>query len=301
MARRLLPLVVVLVLASACAGLSTPTTVSSATTLPTPLITLAPPPPEATTTTVGEPTTTTTVPPPTNTCVVGPSTSAEGYTQGCAVLGLEVLAPDEVDPKALWQVSDRIFNMLLHRPDLATAVVDAGINARVVSKDQRLRTLPEFGNLYRLYPGTDWDRAGRSFPGTDLIPLVAGAEENLLCLDGDRYAGDDQFVRAFALTIRRFGMARVDPGTDARIEQAYSIATAQGLWVNTLAEINSDEYWVEGTQSYFDVNLEEPDDRPPNSSHNHVNTREELRRYDPMLFEIARSVYGDTTWRPTCP
>lgn len=301
MARRLLPIAVVLLLASACAGASTPTTVSSSTTLPTPLTTLAPHSPESTTTTAGEPTTTTTVPPPTNTCVVGPTTSVEGYTQGCKVLGFEILAPADVDPQALWQVSDRIFNMLLERPDLATAVADAGINARVVSEGKQLRGLPEFGDLYRLYPGTDWDRVGRSFPGTDLIPLVVGAEENLLCLDGDRYDGDDQFVRAFALTIRRFGMTRVDPGTDARIEQAYSMAMAQRLWVNTLAEINSDEYWVEGTQSYFDVNLEEPDDRPPNSSHNQVDTREELRRYDPMLFEIARSVYGDTTWRPTCP
>lgn len=300
MVRRLLPLVALLVLASACTGSGDAAATSSSSTSHAPLTTLTPPPSE-TTTTSGPPTTTTTIPPPTNECVVGPQSSIEGYTQGCDVVGFEVLAADEVDGQAVFEVSDRIFNMLLARPDLNNALVVAGVNARVIGKDQTLRDLPEFGELYELYPGTDWDRAARSFPGTDLIPLVAGAEENLMCLDDDRFAGEDPFVRDFALAIRRFGMHTADPGTDARIEQSYAAAIAQGLWVNTLAEINSDEYWAEGTQSYFDVNLEEPDDRPPNSSHNHVDTRDELRRYDPRLYDIALSVYGNTDWRPTCP
>ncbi len=225
----------------------------------------------------------------------------EGYTQGCDVVGFEILAPDGVDGQAVLEISDRMFNMLLARPDLNDALVIAGINARVIGQNQALPDLPEFVELYEFYPGTDWDRAARSFPGTDLIPLVAGAEESLLCLDDDRYTSEDPFVRDFALAIRRFGMYTVDPGTNARIEQSYGAAIAQGLWVNTLAEINSDEYWAEGTQSYFDVNLEEPEDRPPNSSHNHVDTRDELRQYDQRLYDIARSVYGDTEWRPTCP
>ncbi|MEZ5175315.1 MAG: hypothetical protein R2823_03825 [Acidimicrobiia bacterium] len=230
-----------------------------------------------------------------------PRTSIDGYAKGCDVLGIEILAADEVDPDAVVQLSDRIFNMLINRPDLNAALVAAGVNARVIGKDQRLPELPEFGELYDLYPGTDWNRAARSFPGTDAIPLVAGAEENLLCLDGDRYEGEDSFLREMAMAIRRFGMIAVDPTTDARIEQAYATAIARGLWVNTLAEINSDEYWAEGTQSYFDSNLEEPDDRPPNSSHNQIDTRDELREYDRFLSDTLVSVFDATGWRPTCP
>lgn len=198
-------------------------------------------------------------------------------------------------------MSDRIFNMLVARPDLLGALVDAGISSRVIGQDQRLPSLPEFVDVYNFYPGTDWDRAARSFPGTDLIPFVAGAEENLLCLDGDRYEGEDPFLRDMALAIRRFAMFSVDPITTGSIDRAYATAIAQGLWINTVAEINSDEYWAEGVQSYFDLNLEEPDDRPPNSAHNHVDTREELKAYDPSLYEIARSVFGNTPWRPSCP
>ncbi|MCB1247555.1 MAG: hypothetical protein KDB69_09840, partial [Acidimicrobiia bacterium] len=106
------------------------------------------------------------------------------------------------------------------------------------------------------------------------------------------------FVREFAISLRRFGLSVVDPATDARIEQAYATAIAEGRWVNTLAEINSDEYWAEGVQSYFDANLEEPDDREPNSSHNQVDTRGELHDYDRTLHDIAFTVFGNSTWRP---
>jgi hypothetical protein len=233
--------------------------------------------------------------------VVAPNISVEGYTQGCTVLDIEILAGEDVDPAALVQMSDRIFNMLIMRPDLQSAINAAGIDARVMDSTQRITTLPEFEDLYDLYPGTDWDRRGRSYPGIDAVPYIAGAEENLLCLEDDFYAGEDPFIRDMALTIRRFGMASVDPQTSARIEQAYGTAIARGLWVNTLAEIDSDNYWQEGVQSFFDVNLEEPEDRPPNSSHNHVDTRQELRAYDTTLWEIAVSIFGDTDWRPSCP
>jgi len=289
--------------AAACTNSSenTSTTSTPTTTVP-PVTTLAA---TSTTTssatTVPATTTTTTVPLPTNDCVVAPNASVDGHTQGCTVLDIDLLAGEDVDSSALVQMSDRIYNMLIARPDLQGAINAAGIEGRGMGAAQRITELPEFVDLYDFYPGTDWDRRGRSYPGIDLIPFIAGAEENLLCFEKDFYVGEDAFIRDFALTIRRFGMAVADPQTDARIEQAYGTAIAKGLWVNTLAEIDSDNYWQEGVQSFFDLNLEEPEDRPPNSSHNHVDTRQELRAYDTTLWEIAISVFGDTDWRPSCP
>jgi hypothetical protein len=233
--------------------------------------------------------------------VVAPDVLVDGYTQGCEVLGITILAAEEVDPIAIEQMADRIFNMLIDRPDLVVALNDVGVSGRVIGDDKRITSLPEFSELYDLYPGTDWNRRGRSFPGTDVIPIVAGGEENLMCLEETYYQDEDNFVRTMALTIRRFGLEVVDPVTNAAIDRAYQTAIAKGLWKNTLAEINSSEYWAEGTQSFFDTNLEEPEDRPPNSSHNLVNTRAELSAYDPDLYAIALSVYGDTGWYPTCP
>ncbi len=276
------------------------TTSTSSTTVGLPLTTLPPTEASTTSTTQTPPTTTTTLP-PTNDCAVSPDTSTEGYSQSCEVLGITVLAAEDVDPIALDQMADRIFNMLLERPDIVASFNTNEVSGRVIGEGERITDLPEFEELFELYPGTDWDRRGRSFPGTDLIPVVAGAEENLMCQEERYYQGEDNFVRTFAIAIRRFGLQFVDPITNAAIDRAYQTAIAQGLWTNTLAEINSYEYWAEGTQSFFDTNLEEPDDRPPNSSHNAIDTREELRAYDPDLYQLALSVYGDTGWYPECP
>lgn len=304
MGRFLLPLLLLALLAGACTSSDAAEPIAPTTTLAT-VTTLASTGEVQTTTTTPTGTTaaptTTTVPPPTNDCVVASNTSTEGYTQGCTVLDILLLAEEEVDPAALDAQADRILNMLITRPDLIAALQESAVEGRVIPAGSRITSVPDYGDLYDDYPGTDWNRLGRSFPGTEMLPVFSGAEENLLCSTEDRYEGEDIFVRTFALTIRRFGLDAVDEGTSAAINQAYSRAIAAGLWKNTLAEINDDEYWMEGVQSYFDANREDTaEDREPNSSHNAVNTRDELAEYDPALWAIANSVFGDTDWRPGC-
>jgi len=301
MSRATLTLVVVALFAVACTPAeSTPPESTSSTDAIAPVTTLAPTP-TTTSTTLSPETTTTTVPLPENECEVAPATNVEGYTQGCTLLGLEILAGDEVDAAAVSAMADRVYNMLVNRPDYAPSIAAYPIGLRIIGSSQRIMELPEFNDIYFHHPGIDWRFLGRSFPGTEIIPFAAGAEENLLCAAEDRYEGEDNFMRDFAITTRRFAMDIVDEPTSTAIEQAYAVAIAEGKYVNTLAEINSEQYWAEGVQSFFDANLEDnAEDREPISSHNHVNTREELRDYDRALYEIAVSVFGDTDWRPGC-
>jgi hypothetical protein len=271
-----------------------PTTIASVTTL-------APVSTTTTSSTLPPGTTTTTSAVPDNECAVKATTAVEGYSQGCTVLGLEVLAGEQVDPSAIDELADRAYNMLVNRPEYAEAIAAFPIGIRIIGSSQRIMDLPEFEDIYFHHPGIDWRFLGRSFPGTETIPFAAGAEENLLCSTEDRYEGEDNFMRDFAITIRRFAMGAVDESTSAAIDQAYAVAIAEGKWKNTLAEINSEQYWAEGVQSFFDANVEDnAEDREPISSHNHVNTRNELRTYDRALYQIAISVFGDTEWRPSC-
>ena len=301
MSRTALALVAVALLAAACtpaesspADTTTTTTIAAVTTLPPATST-------TTSTTLPAETTTTTVPLPENECDVGPATNVDGYTQGCTVLGLEILAGEEVDADAVAEMADRVYNMLVNRPDYAPPIAAYPIGLRIIGDSQRIMDLPEFEDIYFHHPGIDWRYRGRSFPGTEEIPFAAGAEENLLCSTEDRYEGEDSFIRDFAITMRRFAMDSIDEPTSIAIEQAYAVAIAEGKYKNTLAEINSEQYWAEGVQSFFDANLEDnAEEREPLSSHNHVNTREELREYDRALYEIAISVFGDTEWRPSC-
>lgn len=247
----------------------------------------------STTTTTLPPTTTTTLPP--NDCAVA-LVADPFYEKQCTVLGIEVVGSGAVSDEAIEAAAERVHGMLVQRLDLAEALASAGISVAVIGADERITDLPDFTDLYRLYPGTEWRRTGRSFPGTVEIPMAAGAEENLLCLEGDRFAGQDLFARDFARTILRFGLAEVDVPGQREIERAFNRAVAEGLWKDTLAEVNVDQYWAEITQSHFDVNGY-PDDEDAAAT---VRARNDLRRHDPYGYEVALAVYTDTAWRPPC-
>src|SRR5690606_20483486 len=91
--------------------------------------------------------------------------------------------------------------------------------------------------------------------------------------------------------IHEVGMAGVDPTFDVRLKAAYDAALTEGLWKGCYAAINRSEYWAEAVQSWFDTNRENDHD------HNHVNTRAELREYDPRLAKLCEEVFGDGEWR----
>jgi len=252
---------------------------------------------DSTTTSTTSSTTTTTV--PQSECIVrSVGTDEDFYRETCEQTGIAIVAGDPVVSGALEAAADRMAAMLASRPDIAAALASSVEHVAIIGRDQRITTLPDFEELYSIHPGTDWNRLGRSFPGTEEIPVPAGAEENLLCLESDRYEGEDMFVRDFGWSMRRFGIAAVDPTLNREIEDAYNRAIAADLWRNTVAEVNSDMYWAEGVQSFFDVNNEEKDEK--DQVHNQIDTRDELRAYDPSLSSLLVEVFGESEWRPEC-
>jgi hypothetical protein len=286
------------------AGCQTASSETSATTTGTfaPLVTASVTTPQATTTfpTTTTPSTTTTTTLPVPECSVKAiGTEDDFYRKACDQNGIAIVAAESVDDAALEAAAARMAGLFAERPELANGVADAIDHVAIIGKSERITDLPDFEDLYFILPGTDWHRLGRSFPGSEEIPVAAGAEENLLCLDEDHYHGEDMFVRDFGWTIRRFGLASIEPGINEAIEDAYNHAIAADLWRHTIAEVNSDQYWAEGVESFFDANNEATDDT--DEIHNFVNTRDELRAYDPFLYQVLVNVFGETTWRPECP
>ena len=80
------------------------------------------------------------------------------------------------------------------------------------------------------------------------------------------------------------GFFPADPTFEGRLQEAYESARAAGLFANTYAMENSQEYWAEGVQDWYNTNLEAD---PPNGIHNFVDTREELLDYDPTLYALV--------------
>jgi peptidyl-prolyl cis-trans isomerase A (cyclophilin A) len=82
-----------------------------------------------------------------------------------------------------------------------------------------------------------------------------------------------------------------DPTFDGRLKNAFENARERGLWADTYAITNRQEYWAEAVQCWFDNNREN------DALHCHVNTRAELKEYDPELAKLCAETFGDGPWR----
>ena len=74
-------------------------------------------------------------------------------------------------------------------------------------------------------------------------------------------------------------------------------AMDNGLWHQTYAATNYQEYFAEGVQSWFNVNKEAD---PPNGIHNFVNIRDELKAYDPVLYELISRYFPEEEGKISC-
>ena len=161
-----------------------------------------------------------------------------------------------------------------------------------------LSGLPEFSDIGEFSPGLSWDertRGGGVGP-TRHRPVVVIAEQNLLCYENDVFPHEDIFVHEFAHGLLNMGVEQQPGGTEfrRRLETAYKDALDAGLWVGIYAGENADEYWAEGVQSWYDLN------DPPGPIHNEINTRAELKAYDPALAALLEEVFGESTVTASC-
>ena len=213
--------------------------------------------------------------------------------------GLPIVASLTTNDLALNTVRDIVNEILANRSDLRDAIASQNVRVGVMASGTVLTNLPEFRDIGEFEPGISWDertRGGGVGP-TDARPVLAIAEENLLCLGkADLYPYEDIFVHEFAHAVLNMGVERLPGGEDfrKRLNQAYSNALDAGLWNDTYAGENSDEYWAEGVQSWFGLN------DPPGSIHNEINTRLELEEYDPGLADLIREVFGEAVVTASC-
>lgn len=64
---------------------------------------------------------------------------------------------------------------------------------------------------------------------------------------------------------------------------------------NCYHSVNAGEYWAEGFQTWYDTN------RTMDHDHNHIQTRDQIKAYDPVLAKLLEDVLGDSKWRFVSP
>ncbi len=210
------------------------------------------------------------------------------YQKHVEVKGFPILGSGKVSDAALKEAAWIVSHELEGREDILRAMTRQHVRLVVMGFGEYTTDIPEHSHLQ---PKVYWDRRARGLGSTPEAPAVSCAEENLLAFPNDPYSTENILIHEFAHAIHETGMNQVDPAFDGRLEQAYAVAMTRGLWKGTYAATNRQEYWAEGVQSWFDNNREN------DALHNHVNTRAELKEYDPALAALVAGVLGDRPWR----
>lgn len=218
------------------------------------------------------------------------------YRQYLNADGIPVLASSAVDAKAVVSACQIVLHMVRARKDVRDAMMRQQQSVAIIGANEVTTDIPEYSNLYQIFPGQDWDRL-RGVGATLMIPVSSVGEENLLCLANDPFAGERLLVQTFATAVL-LGVEDVDNTFKSRIRAAYDAATSAGLWRNTYAAQNEIEYYAEGVQSWFDAN---PEVAQPDGNNGPINTRGELQAYDPALASLIAETMPSDSWRPTCP
>src|SRR5262245_66509 len=206
------------------------------------------------------------------------------YEKATDYKGLPILSSGKVSDEGLIEARYLIGKMLADRDDITAALVKNRCRFVVMAPTEMTTDVPEQRNMT---PKDYWDKRARGLGGR----ITSCGEENLLNLKGDRYRNENILIHEFGHCIHQYGLRTVDPKFDGRLRAIYARAIDKGLWKDTYAATNAGEYWAEGVQSYFDCNA------PPNRSHNDIDTREKLAKYDPDLFELIDEVFKKSPYR----
>ena len=202
--------------------------------------------------------------------------------------GLPVLGSTNVSDYAMLEARWILLHMLSHRQEILPVMATNRARLVVMAHNEYTTDVPEQANRA---PKVFWDRRARGLGGR----IASCGEENLLNFPGDPYSTENILVHEFAHAVLNVGMRALDPEFKDRVRAAYRKAVDAGLWKKTYAATDVEEYWAEGSQSWFENN------RESDAQHNHVNTRAELKEYDPELASLCAEVYGEISWRYVKP
>ncbi|MFV0290256.1 MAG: hypothetical protein ACK5IJ_05065 [Mangrovibacterium sp.] len=219
------------------------------------------------------------------------------YGKYASVNGIVVVSSCQVPDSAFMQACRLVDFMTKDLPnDVLRQMVERKARVGVMACNEGTTDIPEHAFLAN-DTTIDWNLRARGLGGNLNLPLTTCAEENLLCYQIDRYYAEDITIHEFAHAIHLIGIAPLDSTFNVLLQEKMENALAAGKYDNTYAKTNIYEYWAEGVQNWFNVNAEV---LAPDGIHNWVNTREDMKKYDPDLYEIISRYFSVFETSPSC-
>lgn len=212
------------------------------------------------------------------------------YKKYLEVDGLYIVSSDKVRDEALEKAYEIVSLMLAKRPDVKQYMVSKGCHVMIIGEHEEVCDLPEYAHICNTPENIAfWNKRARGFGGAPEDDFSASCgEENVLAFPGDKYVGENILIHEFAHLIHTIGIVGVEPDFNDRLEKCRQNAIAKGLWKDTYAISNKEEYFAECVQSFFNCNRYS---ETPNKVHNAMNRRTKLKSYDPDMYQLLKEYF----------
>lgn len=185
--------------------------------------------------------------------------------------------------------------MMQKLPEAAKVMVENHTEVAIYGEGETAYSIPEHRMGYLVM-----HRPVEGYGAVIENPVVSISEVNVMrLLDGTyqtRYRHELILAHEFSHGIHLIGLEHVkDKNLANRFRCIYQHAKDMGKWPKTYAISNYEEYFATLTTIWFNV-MEESPDGTWNGTRGPVNTREELKQYDPEAFDFFRQIYPETVF-----
>lgn len=212
--------------------------------------------------------------------------------------GLPVVSSGNVSDEALLQACYIARQMLKRIPEAREEMIRCHFRIGVVGYRENITDIPEWTGMLAIvgdsWPDADyWNERGRGYGATLELPVMTIGEENLVKIPNfqERYYSESIMVHEFAHNVD-FALRRVDEDFRVALQTAFNNAKNSGLWKDTYSMTNSEEYFAEGAQAWYDTcRMVVPS--PNGTGTMKIKTREQLKVYDKALYDLCASVFPE--------
>jgi alpha-galactosidase len=214
------------------------------------------------------------------------------YSKMVDAKGIPVIGSKQVSNMAL-NTAAGILEAMLSKKEILKALTDRKSYVMIIGANEQTCDMPEYADICSSPDSIAyWNKRARGLGDDTGInrPTASCGEENLLCLPGDRYEGENILVHEFAHIIHTAALAKLYPDFNVNLQKLMDKASAKGLWKNTYATTNKEEYFAECVQSFFNCNRWSS---PANGVHGEINRRDKLKNYDSEMYTFLLRFFSE--------
>ncbi|XP_033634849.1 dextranase-like isoform X2 [Asterias rubens] len=208
------------------------------------------------------------------------------YQKYTHAYGIPIISSDNCGDAAVIRACYTVRFLLADRKDIRDSMFDQYGRVGVIAKSERTTEIPEHSHM----DSDVIDDRARGLGGVPNIPITTNAEENLVCgtVFEDRWSEEDILIHEFAHAIHLISLQKISSTFDTELGSAYTMAKTSTLWQDTYAISKVTEYFAEGVQAFFNVQVCRSF---TDYIHNTICTRETLKAADPQLYELISKVF----------